>query len=121
MPRQLHTPLPFRADYARLDLCSYPIGNTLDQVPPFGVGVMVGSCLVSVLGQSSAARFHRRSFRDAGSTNAEGRLRFPSAAFRDVELNVLNYRRSSTSRVAIGLPPRSLLKMEWTFVGRRDH
>ena len=33
---------------------------------------------------------------------------------------MLNYRRSSTSRVAIGLPPRSLLKMEWTFVGRRD-
>jgi len=60
-------------------------------------------------------------FRDAGSRNAEGRLRFPSAAFRDVELNALNYRRFSTPRVAIGLPPRSLLKMEWTFVGRRDH
>ncbi|HLZ10865.1 MAG TPA: hypothetical protein VKT80_19935, partial [Chloroflexota bacterium] len=53
----------------------------------------VGSCLASVFGQSSAGRFHRESLRDAGSRNAEGRLRFPSAAFRDVELNALNYRR----------------------------
>ena len=30
----LHTPLPFRADYARLDLYSYVIGNTLVQGPP---------------------------------------------------------------------------------------
>ena len=61
-----------------------------------------------------------RHWRDAGSRNAEGRLRFPSAAFRDVELNALNYRRSSTSRVAFGLTPRSLLKMEWALVGRGD-
>src|SRR5260370_33547093 len=83
----LHTLLPFRAYYARMNLCSYVIGNALDQ----------------------------------GSRNAEGRLRFPSAAFRDVELNALNYRRSSTSRVAFGLPPRSLLQMEWAFVVRCDH
>jgi len=64
--------------------------------------------------------FIARHWRDAGSRNAEGRLRFPSAAFRDVELNALNYRRSSTSRVAFGLTPRSLLKMEWALVGRGD-
>jgi hypothetical protein len=61
-----------------------------------------------------------RHWRDAGSRNAEDRLRFPSAAFRDVELNALNYRRSSTSRVAFGPTPRSLLKMEWALMGRGD-
>ena len=79
-----------------------------------------GSISLSFRGQSSAVRWHRGVLRDARSRNAEGRLRFPSAAFRDVELNALNYRRSSTSRVAFGLTPRLLLRMEWALIGRGD-
>ncbi len=45
--------------------------------------------------------------------------RFPSAAFRDVGSNALNYRRFATSGIVGWLTPRLLRKVEWPSMGPR--
>src|SRR6185503_4705614 len=92
VPMCEHTsPVPrrfVRLRYAQPNsLSSAVMGNHRDPVSP------LGSWLKDAPHRSAdkppLLGFIARYWRDAGSRNAEGRLRFPSAAFRDVELNAL--------------------------------
>jgi hypothetical protein len=97
-------------------LSSYAIDNAL-LVCLLGAAVNVFRVVHRTNPGHAVRRGHRATPDPETPKAAFGFPRRPSETFRK---NVLNYRLFSTSSVAFGLPPRSLPKMDWTFLGRGD-